>query len=177
MSRPIVLVGLVMLAACEQPLAPAPRLEQSVAPVMSRAADPVTTIRRDTTLSVDGTTVVDQCTNESIVLSGSIHVMSTIEETANGATLHSRLHTKHVTGVGLVTGTNYRFIESMRETETVVFVPSSGSGEVAIHTRIISLDGLENSFADIVFTFTLPSFTPTYKVNSLRCVDSDHSER
>ena len=169
MSRLIVLVGLLALAACEQPLAPAPRPDQSVAPVMSRRADSV--IKQDTTLAIGGT-IEDPCTNESIALSGSIHVVSRTRETAEGATIHSRLHTEHVIGVGLVTGTKYRFIESMRETETVVFVTDSTSGKVTIHERIISRDELENYFADIVFTFSSPSFTPTYEVRNIRCESS-----
>jgi len=166
MSRAIVFIGLLALAACEQPLAPTPRLEQSAAPVMSRDDDSV--IKQDTTLAIGGT-IEDPCTNESIALSGSIHLVSKIKQTANGATIHSRLHTKHVIGIGLVTGTRYRFVESMRETETVVFVPNGSSGEVTIHERIISKDGLENYLADIIYTFTSPPFTPTYQLRNIRC--------
>ena len=167
MFRAIVLViGLLGLAACEQPLAPAPQTQRAAAPVMSRRSE--TVIKKDTMLAIGGT-IMDPCTNESIALSGSIHLVSTTVQTADGATVHSRLHTERVTGVGLVTGTTYRFIESLRETESVVFVSDSVAGKVTIRERIISRDELENYFADIVFTFTSPSFTPTYEIRNVRC--------
>ncbi|HEY2377724.1 MAG TPA: hypothetical protein VGH98_17255 [Gemmatimonadaceae bacterium] len=165
MTRTIVLIALLALAACEQPVTPF-QPQRPAVPVLSNNDDQL--IRQNVKLEITGT-IDSPCTGETIAFDGSSHIVSTLEQDADGATLNYHFNTQGVSGVGLVSGTKYQIIQVMNEDESAVFIPSNGSGDVTVHERIISNGSQDNVLADIVYTFTFPPFNATYQIRNVRC--------
>ena len=166
MTRPIAFFAILALAACERPLAPSP---QSARPGIPAALNDVGDVTKvNLKLDVSGT-VTSPCSGEDIAIDGTTHIVSTTTETADGAIIKTHFNTQGVSGVGLVSGAKYQIIQVQNGDATDVFVPLGGSGDMAIHERYISQGSLDNFLADIVFTFTFPPFTATFKVQNLRC--------
>jgi len=163
MPRMLAFVALLALAACEQSVAPPQR---PAVPITATTLDDV--IRDNLKIDISGT-IDSPCTGETIAFDGSSHIVMTIDQNSDGATLNYHFNTQGVSGVGLVTGTKYQVIQVMNLDQTAVFIPANQSGSVAIHERIISDGNLDNFLADIVYTFTYPPLNTTYKFRNLRC--------
>jgi hypothetical protein len=166
MTRPIALVAILALAACERPLAPSP---EATKPGVPAALNDVGDVTKDNLkLDVSGV-VTSPCTGEDIAFDGSTHIVTTTTETADGAIIKTHFNTQGVSGIGLSSGAKYQIVQVQNGDATDVFVPAGASGDMAIHERYISQGSLDNFLADIVFTFTFPPFNATYKVRNLRC--------
>lgn len=166
MTRLLALIPVLALAACEQSVAPAPRLQR---PTIQSASAGFDDIIRDN-LKIDiGGTIDDPCTGETVALDGSSHIVMTLDETTDGATLNYHFNTQGVSGVGLETGSKYQFVAILNQDESAVFIPSNGSGNVVVHERVISDGSADNFLLDVAYTFTFPPFTATYTFRNARC--------
>lgn len=167
MTRMLALFSLLALAACEQSVAPAPRLQRpSIQQAASSGFDDV--VKDNLKIEIAGT-IDSPCTGETISFDGSSHIVMTLDETSNGATLSYHFNTQGVSGVGLATGTEYQVVQVQNQDETAVFIPANDSASVAVHERIISNGSADNFLADIVYMFTFPPFNATYKFRNVRC--------
>ena len=166
MIRLLALVPLVALAACDQSVATAPIRQR---PTVESTAGAVDDVIRDNPKIDIGGTIDSPCTGETIVLDGSSHIVMTLDETSDGATLKYHFNTQGLTGVGLETGTKYQIVQILNQDETAVFIPSNGSGTVVIHERVISDGNAGNFLIDVGYTFTFPPFSATYSFRNLRC--------
>ena len=165
MTRMLALISLLALAACDQAVAPAHRIQRPSILGASNGFDDI--IRDNLTLDIGGT-IDDPCTGETIALDGSSHIVMTLDQTTDGATLNYHSNTQGVTGIGLETGTKYQFIQILSEDQSV-FIPANGSGTVVVHERVISDGSADNFLADIGYTFTFPPFNATYEFKNARC--------
>jgi len=165
--RTLAAIGLLTFAAaCEQTLAPpAPAKTAAMGAVLDADG---TTVRTNDVIPISGT-VVSPCTGETVEFDGRTHVVTATTPTDGGFTLDYHFNTQNVSGVGLTTGTKYQISDVLSEQETAVFVPLGASADVAVHYRIISNGSMDNFLADIVYTFTFPDLSTTYKVQNLRC--------
>ena len=166
MTRLLALIPLVALAACENSIAPAPVRDRPSVQGVSSGFDDV--IQDNLKIDIGGT-IDSPCTGETIALDGSSHIVMTLDETSDGATLNYHFNTQGVTGVGVESGVKYQFIEVLSQDESAVFIPLNGSGTVVLHERVISDGSADNFLADIGYTFTFPPFTATYQFKNLRC--------
>jgi hypothetical protein len=166
MTRTIALVAILALAACEQPSAPSLKARSLSVPAGVNDAAQATRVNQ----KIDFADVIDSpCTGEPIAFSGSLHIVTTLEQTGDGLLLKAHSNTQGVSGVGAVTGAKYEINQVIKENASVALPSMSGSADVAIQYRIISQGSLDNFLADVVFTFTLPQLTATYRVNNVRC--------
>ena len=169
MLRPSAFVGILALAACDQSLVPsAPTRHLAITAASDAAGDASTTTKINQTVDVAGT-LDSPCTGEVIAFDGSAHIAMTLDESDAGVTLNYHLNTQNISGVGLTSGVKYNLNQVMNEAASALFIPTSQSGDVTVHYRIISQTGLDNFLADIVYTFTYPPLTITEKTNNVRC--------
>lgn len=165
MIRRLALISVFTLAACEQSVAPSPPLQRPSVQAASNGLDDV--IRENLKMDIGGT-IDDPCTGETIALDGTSHIVMTIDQASDGATLNYHSNTQGVTGVGLQTGTKYQFVQILSEDQSV-FIPANGSATVVVHERIISDGSADNFLTDIGYTFTFPPFIATYEFKNERC--------
>src|SRR5215472_17258948 len=104
MTRMVALISVLALAACEQSVAPTPRLQRPVIQAAASVFDDVT--RDNVTIEITGT-IDSPCTGETIAFDGSSHIVMTLDQSDTGATLQYHFNTQGVSGVGIETGTNY----------------------------------------------------------------------
>jgi hypothetical protein len=166
-NRTLPIVCLLILAtACEQTLAPLPPAKTAA---MGAALDADnTTVQTNEIIGLSGV-VPSPCTGESVQFDGRAHIVTATTATDGGFTLNYHFNTQSVSGVGLTTGTKYQISDVLSEDASAVFVPFGATADVTVHYRIVSDGGLDNFLADIVYTFTFPDLSTTYKVQNLRC--------
>ena len=167
---PIALLAIATLTACDRPVAPSSRsMTPAVATVSSSDKSLATTLTSDNqTLDVSGT-MVSPCSGEAITYTGSIHIVSTTTQTADGVTLKYHLNTQNLSGVGQVTGGKYNINQVVKEGADLVIPSGEESGSVAATYRIVGQGGLDNFASDVVYSFTKPTMQLTYTTQNFRC--------
>lgn len=166
-TRTLAVICLLTLAtACEQTLAPLPPAKTAA---MGATLNPDnTTVQTNDVIPISGV-VLSPCTGESVQFDGRAHIVTATTPTDGGFTLSYHFNTQSVSGVGLTTGTKYQISDVLSEDASVIFVPLGANADVTVHYRVISDGNLDNFLADIVYTFTFPDLSTTYKVQNLRC--------
>ena len=166
-NRMLGILGLLALVtACEQTLAPPPPAKTAA---MGAALNPDDgTVRTNDVIDLSGV-VVSPCTGESVQFDGRAHIVTATTPTDGGFTLNYHFNTQSVSGVGLTTGMKYQISDVLSLDESAMFVPLGATADVTVHYRIISAGSLDNFLADIVYSFTFPDLSTTYKVQNLRC--------
>src|SRR5437870_5155358 len=95
-------------------------------------------------------TIFDQCTGEDVVLSGEIHEVISTNTDANGNFhSHENFNFENVSGVGLVTGTEYHLTGQFSHDS----INESNSFEETITTtsNLISQGPMSNDFLHVTF--------------------------
>ena len=169
MLRPIALLALIAVAACDQPFAPPASSARPEIPVASSRDESPGTVTKVNDFIAVADTVPDPCTGEPIAYEGILHIVSTLTQTPDSVTLKYHLNAQSFSGVGMVTGAKYGLSETMKENADLVFATGEETGDFATTFRLVSQGGLDNFALDVVYTFSLPTMQVTYKTNSTRC--------
>ena len=132
MPRAPLLIALFAAIACQDPVSPAPVVTTG-SPVMVRSASAPQMFNERVPVS----TIVGGCTGEAVSVSGEVHSVTQVWNTAQEfrALGHQNMN---LAGVGLSTGLQYRFLQtSMSDYE---FSWSSGNGEqhLVINLKVIA---------------------------------------
>jgi hypothetical protein len=150
------ILGALGMLACDRPSVPtAPGLTESLQSAALTEASS-TAVVTNTIIPVPANTVINNpCTHEGVLVAGTIHLVTvTTTDAAGGLHTERHLNVQDVSGVGLVTGLQYRGIHT--ETHSA---NSSGAGgsdlTVVVDIKLISEGSASNlTIRDAVFHVT-----------------------
>jgi hypothetical protein len=162
-----VLLAAALLVGCAQshsPAAPSSVSSATVGAPLGNAA-----VVSNTTIPIPPNRVLfDSCTNEGVLVTGEIHVVTTTTLEANGGT-HTEMHfnVEDVSGIGLVTGIHYRGIHTETHSSN-----ASGSG-ASESTTVIDIKLIaEGSAANLTLQATLIHMTTNANGTETSVIDN-----
>jgi len=126
MPRASLLIVLFAALACQDPISPAPVVATG-SPLMARSAPQMFNER------VPVSFILGSCTGEAVSVSGEVHFVTKVWNTAEE--FHAMFHQNtNIVGVGLSTGLQYRFLET--DNSDYEFAWATGNGEQHLVTNL-----------------------------------------
>ena len=151
MSRALLLVSLVAVVACQDPVSSSPVVAMP-SPLMAVSAPEVTS----EWVELQPATIVGQCTNEAITISGRIHVVTKIWQGADLLRIQS--HTNiNIAAVGLSSGRAYRYQSVGHSDHEIDLTTSEATARSVFHFQLISQGAAPNYYLTMNATYHFSS--------------------
>ena len=138
MSRSILLVSLVAVVACRDPVSSDP-LASMPSVHMAVAAPEISNVH----MPLVPATIVGPCTGEPITISGELHVVAKSWQVADSIRIQTHLNL-NVAGVGVATGRKYRLQQITNADQEFVLGTPDGSAHQVFHLHLISQGAVPN---------------------------------
>jgi hypothetical protein len=157
MPRTPLLIALLAVVACQDPMSPPPLV--APAPLMARSASAPQMYNEHVPISM----IVGSCTGEAINVSGDAHSVTKVWNTAEEfrALIHRNTN---IAGVGLTTGSEYRFLETVTSDYELTWSTGNGEQHLVINLKVIApgdaSDWRLTMHGTYVFEQGVPRFIP-----------------
>ena len=132
MTRAPLLIALLAVTACQDPMSPAAVVAAS-APLMARSASAPQMYNERVPISM----IVGSCTGEPISVSGEVHSVTQVWNTAEEfrALGHQNMN---IVGIGLSTGSEYRFLQTLMSDYELTWSTGNGVQHLVINLKVIA---------------------------------------
>ncbi len=143
----LLLVSLVAVAACRDPVSSSP-VVQRPSVLMAVSAPEITNYR----LPLEPITIVFSCADEPIVVSGELHTLVKVWNTSESLRIQG--HTNlNLAGIGVSTGRKYR-LQQINSTIQEFVQGGPATGQQVFHLHLISQGAASNWYVTMNGTFT-----------------------
>jgi hypothetical protein len=133
MPRIPLLIALLAVVACQDPMSPAPAVVTARAPLTARSASAPQIYTERVPISM----IIGSCTGEAISVSGEVHSVTQVWNTAEEfrALVHRNTN---IVAVGLSTGSLYRFLETLTSDYELTWSTGDGEQHLVINLKVIA---------------------------------------